>query len=456
MHSLFLRFFLSFWLIIGIIISAAATAGFWYAEQVRESIEDFHLSDPLFEASAALDVGGPIALKEWLQDYEPARGITLFIIDEAGNDLINRSMSTWTERTYRRHRDHDKLRSRLSRRDEPQNLRRSRHLSQLIGGDGKTYTFYVSASRIPESIWGDSDVRLLLLIFALLVSGAVSYALASAISSPVRKLRIATVSLADGDLEIRVADSLGNRRDELGLLGRDFDTMATKLQGAAKRQTELSRNISHELRSPLARIRVAVELARRKAGDLSEFSRLDDEAERLDSLIGQILSYTKLEASTDRKFDVVDLGELIGEVVENVNYECKADAAKGVKVIAHTAQKIEIRGHPDALISAFENVMRNAVRHSPPNGEVRVAIKRGETNTTISVSDSGSGVRDDDLPRLFEPFYRTRESSESNSLDGTGLGLAIARRAIELHRGQICARNGAEGGLVVDISLPAS
>ena len=118
---------------------------------------------------------------------------------------------------------------------------------------------------------------------------------------------------------------------------------------------------------------------------------MDDEAERLDSLIGQILSYTKLEASTDRKFDVVDLGELIGEVVENVNYECKADAAKDVKVIAYTAQKIEIRGHPDALISAIENVMRNAVHHSPPNGEVRVAIKRGETNTTISVSDSGSG-----------------------------------------------------------------
>lgn len=454
MHSLFLRFFLSFWLIIGIIISAAATAGYWYAEQVRESIEDFELSDPLFAASSALESGGPTALKKWLQEYKPARGITLFVIDEAGNDLINRSMSTWTERTYRRHRDHDKLRARLSRSREPQNLRRSRHLSQLVSADGKTYTFFVSASRIPESIWGNSDVRLILLIFALLVSGAVSYALASAISSPVRKLRGATVSLADGDLEVRVADSLGNRRDELGLLGRDFDTMATKLQGAAKRQTELSRNISHELRSPLARIRVAVELARRKAGELSEFSRLDDEAERLDSLIGQILSYTKLEAGTDRKFDAIELVELVGEVVENVNYECKADAAKGVKVIADTEQTIEIRGHRDALISAIENVARNAVRHSPPNGEVHVAIESGGGNATISVSDAGSGVRDDELPRLFEAFFRTRESSESSNLDGTGLGLAIARRAIELHHGQISARNGANGGLVVEMRLP--
>jgi len=456
MHSLFLRFFLSFWLIIGIIISAAATGGFWYAEQVRESIEDFHLSDPLFEASAALDAGGTTALREWLRDYEPARGITLFVIDEAGNDLINRSMSKWTERTYRRHRDHDNLRSRRSRSGEPPNLRRSRHLSQLVGADGETYTIFVSTSRIPESIWGDSDVRLILLIFALLVSGAVSYLLASAISSPVRKLRGATVSLADGDLEVRVADSLGNRRDELGLLGRDFDSMATKLQGAAKRQTELSRNISHELRSPLARIRVAVELARNKAGELSEFSRLDDEAERLDSLIGQILSYTKLETNTDRKFDVIDLAEIVGEVVENVNYECKADAVKGVKVTADDVQTIEVRGHPDALISAIENVVRNAVRHSPPNSEVHIAIERAENDITISVSDTGTGVGDEDLPRIFEPFYRTRESSESGNLDGTGLGLAIARRAINLHGGQISARNGANGGLVVDFTLPTT
>ncbi len=454
MHSLFLRFFLSFWLIIGIIISAAATGGFWYAEQVRESIEDFELSDPLFEASLTLENGGAPALKKWLREYKPARGITLFVIDEAGNDLIDRPMSTWTKRTYRRHRDHDNLRSRLATRGEPRNLRRSRHLSQLVGIDGQTYTFFVSTSRIPESIWGDSDVRFILLIFALMVSGAVSYALASAISSPVRKLRVATVSLADGDLEVRVADSLGKRRDELGLLGRDFDAMATKLQGAAKRQTELSRNISHELRSPLARIRVAVELARRKAGELAEFSRLDDEAERLDSLIGQILSYTKLESSADRKLAAVDLSEIIDEVVENVNFECRADQANGVTVDANVPEKIAIHGHPDALISAIENVVRNAVRHSPPNSKVKIAVESDASNTTIFVRDSGTGVPDEDLLRIFDPFYRTRDSSESTELDGTGLGLAIAQRAIQLHRGDVVARNHSDGGLIIEISLP--
>lgn len=454
MQSLFLRFFLSFWLVIGIIIGAAATGGFWYAERIREAIDDFHLGDSMLGASAALETGGRSGLTDWLSNFPKTRGITLYILDDRGDDILKRQISNGVSRAYRRNRELSRIRD--SGHAEPRNLRRPRPLPQLVAASGDTYTFFVSTSRIPEAIWGSTDVRLLLLIFALLVSGAVSYALAMAIARPVRKLRNATITLADGDLEVRVADSIGKRRDEFGMLGRDFDSMASKLQRAAEQQIELSQNISHELRSPLARMRVAVELARRKAGELSEFERLDKEAERLDALIGQILSYTKLDADPNRGAATVDLAEVVNEVAENVNFECEADGANGVTVITDAETGTQITGYYEVLVSAVENIVRNAVRHSPPDGVVRIQLGTESDGASIEISDDGTGVEPDDLPLLFDPFFRTRKSAEADSNGGTGLGLAIARRAVELHSGQIVARNRESGGLSILITLPVN
>lgn len=454
MHSLFLRFFLSFWLVIGIIIGAAATGGFWYAERIQDAIEEFQLGDSILEASAALESGGRNSLASWLRNFPKTRGVTIYIMDDEGNDILDRPISAGIGRAFRRNREF--LRVQESSQDEPRNLRRPRPLPHLVAANGDTYTFFVSNSRIPEAIWGSTDVRLLLFIFALLVSGIVSYVLATAIARPVRQLRHATVTLADGKLDVRVADSIGKRRDEFGMLGRDFDTMASRLQRAAEQQTELSRNISHELRSPLARIRVAVELARRKAGDLSEFARLDDEAERLDALIGQILSYTKLDQDPHQGAKTFDLAELVVEVAENVNFECKADGANSIQVVTESSGSTLIEGHHDVLEGAVENIARNAVRHSTANAVVRIAISMTDDATIrIEITDEGPGVPEEELPRLFDPFYRTQRSAETDSNGGTGLGLAIARRAVELHNGQILARNRSEGGLSILITLPA-
>ena len=305
-----------------------------------------------------------------------------------------------------------------------------------------------------HSVWTTADARWLLFVIALLVSGIVSYFLATAISGPVRKLRNATVALADGDLDVRVAESVGKRRDEFGMLGRDFDSMAENLQQAARRQTELSRNISHELRSPLARIRVAVELAKQKNGDMPEFERLDHEAERLDALIGQILSYTKLHTSPDTDPAPIEFAELVHEVVENVNYECKADGIDGVSVVAQIDASPVTLGHADAMTSAIENIVRNAVHHSPPDSEVKIYLSQDKEHVLIDVRDSGPGVDEGDLQRLFEPFFRTRESAESKDVRGTGLGLAIAERAVAVNGGTISARNHPDGGLLVRILLP--
>jgi two-component system OmpR family sensor kinase len=449
MRSLFLKFFLSFWLVIGLMLGAAAVVGFLYAEQLQKTIEDFEAGNSMQNASAALERGGREELLKWRDGTPRDDGVAIFIMDSTGRDISGRRLPFAVERMFERHR----ARLERDRRDGPGsgNFRRSRFLPQLTAPNGEVFTMLVAPVRAPEAFWVNQDIRVLLLIYGLLISGFVSYGLATAFSRPVRKLRDATTSLAQGNLSARVAGSVVARRDELGLLGREFDSMAEQLQRAAQRQTELSRNISHELRSPLARMRVAVELARRKAGDLGEFERLDHEAERLDSLIGQILSYTKLESDAERSRESVDVHDVVSEVAENVNFE-----AKGERVSVASAGDVRIQGYRGALLSAIENVVRNAIRHSPADKPVTVDVSTANGAVKVTVEDEGPGVAANDLPHLFEPFYRTRESAERDGNGGTGLGLAIARRAIvDLHGGRMQARNANGSGLVVTMSVPA-
>ena len=452
MQSLLLRFFLSFWLIIVITIGTAGVGGYWYAERMRDALESFEIGDSMLQASDALEAGGREGLAQWVRDFPKSRGITIFVIDDRGHDILRRAIPFGMSRNFRRHREH--FRTHQNGVDDPRNLRRSRPHPQLVAADGTVYSFLVSPSRIPPAIWTSADARLLLFGLALIVSGIVSFFLANAISRPVRELRAATVALAGGDLDIRVAESVGRRRDELGMLGRDFDSMAENLQRAAAQQTELSRNISHELRSPLARMRVAVELARRRNGDMPELGRLDDEAERLDKLIGQILSYTKLDANPDEDPEPIELAGLIREVVENVNYECRSEGIDGISVVAQIEESPIVTGHADAMTSAIENVVRNAVHHSPPGSEVEILLDQVGDTVLIDIRDRGPGVDDEELARLFEPFFRTRSTMVSKDSAGTGLGLAIAERAVRLNGGTISARNHADRGLLVRLSFP--
>ncbi len=450
MRSLLVRIFLSFWLIIGITIGIAAVAGFYYSEGLREALENFDHGDTMLEASAALEQDGREGLVSWLRDFPKTRGITVFVLDNQRRDLLDRPIPGNIARLMIRHRHH--LRPERGDRHEPRNLRRARPLSQLVSADGQVFTLIVLPTRHPPAYFGRTVHGSVLFIVALIVSGIVSYLLARAIANPIRKLRDATVSLADGNLDARVGVSMSERHDELGMLARDFDSMANKLARAAAQQTELSQNISHELRSPLARMRVALELAKRQAGDLAEFDRINDEAERLDNLIGQILSYTRMGSRPQIEPTDIDLADLIREVVENVNYECKSDRIDSVTVQASFESSPTLHGYNDALISAVENVLRNAVRHSPPAGTVRVELSQQDNTASIEIVDQGEGVDDADLARLFEPFYRTKDAAHA----GTGLGLAIAERAVQLNSGEVRALNSEEGGLRVVIKLPLS
>ena len=451
MNTLLVRIFVSFWLIIGITIGVAAVAGYYYAERLRDELENFEFDDTLLEASAALSSDGREGLRSWLRQVPESRNVTLYIVGPDGRDILERDLPRHMADKLHRHRGHAPPRG----RSDPTNLHRARALSQLVSRDGDIYTILVSHTHRPQGYWEGAPAGSVLLILALIVSGIVSYLLASAISNPVRKLRDATVSLAEGNMNSRVAASLGNRRDELGMLARDFDAMAEKLQRAAAQQTELSRNISHELRSPLARLKVAMELAKRQTGDLPEFDRIDDETERLDRLIGQILSYTRMESGSQAEPGRIDIADLVQEVVENVNFECRAGGYEGIRVVTELNASPTVSGYADALTSAIENIVRNAVRHSPPNEKVIVRIPaESDRMAKIEVLDEGQGVAGDELPHLFEPFFRTRMATADSKNRGTGLGLAIAERAVKLNGGTVTAENRKTGGLRVLISLP--
>ncbi len=454
MRSLLIRIFLSFWLIIGITIGAAALAGYYYAERMRDTVENFASSDLLLDASDVLAQEGREGLRRWLEGRPAGGGITLLVIDSNERDLLGRRLPRRL-----RHLLHSQD-SREHRRDgtqaeSPRNLRPARALPQLVASDGEVFTFLALPAREPYRRWLDEQAVPLFLFFALLSSAAVSYLLARTVSGPVQRLRAATLGIAEGDLSTRIAGSLHGRRDELGLLARDFDRMAEKLEQAAKQQTELSSNISHELRSPLARMRVALELARRQAGELPEFTRMDQETERLDELIGQILSYARLDAADTERATPVALRDLLEEVVENVNYECRADNEKRVRVELRCTTEPNLTIYRGALTSAIENVLRNAVAHSPVEGVVNVHLEQDAAGILISVVDMGDGVPTNELEHLFEPFYRTRATQQKEARSGSGLGLAIAARAIQLHDGDISAQNDAGGGLRIELRLPS-
>ncbi len=459
MHSLTVRIFLSFWLIIGLLIGLAAIAGYAYSERLREAFENFEIDDTVLTASAILDSDGREGLEAWLRSFPSGSPIEVFVVDGDGRDILERRLPRRVSRLMHRFElrprsPHDRGRdARNWHRDDSPRIRPARPLTQIVGPDGAVYSLFVSPKRNPYGEWISERAGPAFFLLALLISSAVSYALALAITRPVRKFREATVSIAEGKLDTRVAASMRNRRDEIGMLAHDLDAMADKLQDASDQQTELTRNISHELRSPLARLRVALELARRQTGDLAEFQRIENETERLDGLIGQILSYSRMEARSDEQPQTVDLAELLREAVENANFECRSGGIEDVSVDLACDDAPAVHGYAAALTSAFENVLRNAIRHSPKNGIVSVRVSQDGQTVLVEIEDQGSGVPDESLGKIFEPFYRSVRGHDE-STEGTGLGLAIARRAVQKNAGTISAHNAAAGGLCVSIRLP--
>jgi len=288
------------------------------------------------------------------------------------------------------------------------------------------------------------------LLAGVLVSLIFAALLAAYVSRPIQRLRQALQAGANGQLVPGLSAAMGNRRDELADLGRDFDHMAKHLAQLMEGQRRLLHDVSHELRSPLARLNAIVGLARQQPENIDEsLSRLERESVRMDRLLSELLTLSRLESGlVEQVSETVDLGELLGDVVDDAAPEA-AQAACKVELVAEHG--IMVLGNPEMLHRLFDNLVRNALTHASAGGWVGIHLAVKATEAVVSVEDRGAGVLSSELEHLFVPFFRGRSPGEGN---GYGLGLAIARQIVEQHRGRIAAANRSEGGLCLTVALP--
>lgn len=322
--------------------------------------------------------------------------------------------------------------------------------------DGSVRVVVAAARRPPRMVdlLDPADLSWRLAVLTALV-GIVCFWLARQLAAPVAGLQAVARQLAGGDLAARADPRIASRRDEIGVLARDFNTMAERVETLVSAQRRLVRDVSHELRSPLARIRVALELARQRAGPQAAvlLDRLENESDRLDYLIGQLLELSRLDtAAPAGEVEEVDLGELVAAIAEDAGFEA---SARGVRVLVEASAPVSVCGYPEMLHSAIENVVRNATAYTADGSEVRIRVAASGPVAAVSVSDHGPGVPEGELAAVFEPFYRVEQARERGR-GGAGLGLAITARTVALHGGSVEARNRPGGGLEVELRLPAS
>lgn len=445
-RSIYAKIFLWFW-IVAIGAAAAVMLFTRLSGSFNQSSLWMSLASGVY-ARGAVDIyfhGGKAALVQYMNEVESSHGIHATLIDPQGLDILGKGVPPESTEILRKARETAK--------------------NEFRGG-----SIYTEASPVvtPQGVfvliaqvhvWRAYEDPTVLrriaskLLVAFLCTGLLCLVLARHIASPIRVLQGAATRIADGELSVRAMPAIGPRKDELAKLASDFDRMAERIQSLLHKQKELLGDISHELRSPLARLNVSLELLRR--GDNSAVGRMQSEIDRLDELIGQILTLTRLQMGEGQKITTsVNLRSIVESVAEDTRFEGRED---GRSVVSTHTDDCWLVGDPALLRSCIENVVRNAVRHTKQNTEVVIVLNKVSVAemswARIAVSDNGNGVPPESLSRLFEPFYRVSEPGALRS-DGFGLGLTIAQRVAVLYGGNITAQNLDAGGLEVIIELP--
>ncbi len=411
------------------------------------------------EAKDVLLEGGEEGLKKWFSKNKAVAGLRIFIIDSNEKDILDRALPSPHE--FIRGMNSE-IRNDSTNRAEPRNESRPRNKADRRTGrypflNSGTQRYRFVLARPAGGIVGvlkSQRTFFPILLSMILLSALVSALIARKISQPIQKLRHGVQRISSGDLQAKISNDLSNRQDEIGDLANDFDEMTEKLSSLLSTQQKLLRDVSHELRSPLARLQVALGLAEKRSeeGLTPELQRIETEANTLNEMIGKILSLVRLNNlsidNSSLQFEEVDLVGLLKPLVENATYEGQE---KSVTVDLISPNALSLKAVPNLLSSAIENVLRNAVKYSVDNSAVECKLEQVDTKMSLSISNTGINVLEDELDKIFEPFYRASKTREHQQGSG-GIGLAIAKQAIELHGGTIKAEN-LVNGLQVTITL---
>jgi two-component system, OmpR family, sensor histidine kinase CpxA len=448
MRSLFVKIFLCYWLAQALFFILAILV----ASALRPSREISNLQAQqlnfLSEGLQVNQTGGETATWKYLRSIHDLHHVHLFILDEAGKDILGRKTPEWVQQARR---------GGMSTADtfwgrfRPiQFLRAS-----TTGPDGHRYTIITELISEPHP-WFFFHGPGLGILIGIISSGLVCYLLARYLTSPIVRLRAATQKLAGGDLSARAGVPTSGGHDETAELMRDFDRMAERIQTLVAAQRRLLTDISHELRSPLARLNVALELARQRSGAeaAGALERIDRESARLNEMIQRLLTIARLEGGEDSLEKCpVHLEQLIREIAKDASFEAQS---RRTHVEVDIAENCVVHGSPSLLHSAIENVVRNAIRYTEEGTSVQIQLERsaaGPAEAIVRVTDFGPGVPEDALDKLFRPFYRI-DDARGRQTGGVGLGLSITARAVSLCGGTVEARNRDQCGLNVEIRLP--
>jgi two-component system sensor histidine kinase CpxA len=460
MRRLFWRIFAAFWVATVVVLVAFAwitTSNFETEKIPGLGITRLQaaMDDLISRASRELRREGEEETRQWLQATAGFGSIGIYIFNPDGKEMLGRDpapairgiaadvaadAANATEDSPPSTRDAERMRARAIR------ARDGNIYAAVATFEGSFLSRLIS--RRPKTFWTNIAI-------AMVISALSGLLLAWYVASPLTRIRASTRRFAEGDLDARVGKLRVGRSAEIIALAAEFDNMADRIKTLIESHRRLVRDVSHELRSPLARLRVALELAR--DGDAARvqasLDRIESESDRLEAMLSQAIELSSLETRQHAAPDTVALDELLEDVITNADYE---GAPRGRKVVLTDCERQMLSGSRDALYSAFENVIRNALAYTQDGTTVSVRLlrdPRDAKNVLIVVRDHGPGVPEGELVRIFEPFYRT-DAARTRSSGGTGLGLAIARRAVERHGGTIVARNAEGGGLEVSICLP--
>jgi signal transduction histidine kinase len=428
MRSLLLRILLaSLGTILASLVAFAATLAVLVGPVNERLIHHFQAAQ-VEELVDALARGGPAEVSTLLHRLDASLGATHYLIDSRGFDVVSGE-------------DRNSLISLPRPLFGPP--RSGNNIVVVEPSPDGRYRLVILAPP-PLDVW--AFVPHFAAILAAI--GLFCWLLARTIVTPLESLAAAVHQFGRGELTTRVVTT---RRDEIGQLTRAFNEMAGRIETLLTAERRLLQDISHELRSPLARLTIAIELARTAENRDAAAIRLQKEVDRLTGLVGSLLEVTRVEGDpSTRRTDVVVIGDLLHEVVESCALEAKA---RPCQLRLDAAAPRTLLGDAELLRRALENVVRNAIRYAPPDSDIELRIEDGVSGLVVTIRDTGTGVPDEVLPRLTQPFFRAEDARDYSPTGGVGLGLSIAQRAVQLHQGTLVAEN-ARPGLRVTITLP--